>query len=100
MKILKIGFSKPTKVKISQEIAEPELSILNQSKGIIDNFLASKKNLGKIYITDGDMYGNKDCISVIHSKQNSNSRISILKNGNLPLLRKIYAAVEEVTKTI
>lgn len=100
MKILKIGFSNPSKVKISQKINEPELSILNQSKGVIDNFLSYKKNLGDIHIKDGDMFNNQDYISVIHTKPNAISRISILKNGEIPFLRKVYTAVEKVIKDI
>ena len=99
MKIFKIC-GQPSKLKIAQNIAEPERSILNQCTGVIDNFLKDKKNIGNISIVDGDLFGNRDYISVIHRKPTLIDRVSLLKNGESPFLRKVYTAIEMLVKDV
>ena len=88
-----------SKVNISNEIASPHREYLLQAKGVMNNYLRDKKctvSIKDCPLSDGDCLE----ISALNDSKQSFSRISVLKDGEIPFLRKIYKAIEMVSKQV
>ena len=101
LKMLKIFSPKvpQSKIAVFTEIASPYKEELLQAKGVMANYLRDKKC--KVTIKN-DPLSEGDCleVSAINYSRTSISRISVLKEGEIPFLRKIYRAIEIVTKDV
>ena len=89
-----------SKIAIFREIAPPHRKELMQARGVMENYLQDKKC--KVVIKNDPLYGGEDWIEVsaINYSKTANSRISVSKEGEIPFLRKIYRAIEIVTKDV
>lgn len=80
---------------VSKDISSPEREYLKQAKGMVTNYLKDKKE--NISIGIGlSIYD--DCISVHCTSKKRMSITDIKKNSDIPLLRKVYMAVENFAK--
>lgn len=89
-----------SKIAIFTEIAPPHREELMQAKGIMENYLRDKKC--KVVIKNDPLSEGDDWleVSAMDYSKTVNSRISVSKEGETPFLRKIYRAIEIVTKQV
>ncbi len=86
-------------LSIFTNISSPHREELMQAKGVMENFLRDKKC--KVVIKN-DPLGGGDYVEVraANYARTSLSRISVLKDGEIPLLKKIYIALGIVTEDV
>lgn len=89
-----------SKIAIFTEIASPHREELMQAKGVMENYLRDKKC--KVVIKNDPLCEGDDWleVSALNYSKTANSRISVSKDGVIPFLRKIYRAIEIVTKDV
>lgn len=89
----------PSKISISKNISLPHKEQLMQAQKVMDNYLKDKNC--NIKIRNSAMYGNDylDVQAMSNSKKTM-CLISVLKDGDVPFLRKIYKAIETVANNV
>lgn len=99
MKIFKVSQQPSEHVRISQSIASPYREHLNQAKGVMENYLKDKKFNVNIY-ESSPVWGCQDAdyldIQLTHPK--AMRVIQIKKESDTPFLRKVYKALEEMSR--
>lgn len=58
MKISPVKNNVAPKILVDKSIQEPYLGYLNQASGVIENYLKYEKDVGQIFIKNGDFWGN------------------------------------------
>lgn len=99
MKLFGINNHKTGKLtyNVSKNISSPEKEYLKQAKGVVENYLKDKKENISISIRNS-ILGDNDCLSVSCTTNTRQSITDIIKNGDLPLLRKVYMVIEDFAK--
>lgn len=96
MKISPVKNNVAPKILVDKSIQEPYLGDLNQASGVIENYLKYEKDVGQIFIKNGDFWGNNtDRILTVSRKTPSfQTYIQIPKESDAPLLRMVYKAIQ------
>ena len=99
MKIIPIS-KKLNKVIISKSVGQPEYDILNQAKGVMENYLKDKNftvKFSETVLCDKNLI--VEGLSLSKNKANLWA-ISKEKYCQQPFLRIVYKAIEEISKTM
>ena len=96
MKISPVKNNVAPKVLVDKSIQEPYLGYLNQASGVIENYLKYEKDVGQIFIKNGDFWGNNTdkILTVSRKTPRFQTYIQILKESDIPFLRLVYQAVQ------
>ena len=75
-------------ITIDNSISEQHFQYIHQAKGVIENYLKSKKNVESITISNGDIFGRKDknMLTVKAFNSKSLSTVSFIKDSDKPFL--------------
>ena len=75
MKISPVKNNVAPKILVDKSIQEPYLGDLNQASGVIENYLKYEKDVGQIFIKNGDFWGNNTDRILTVSRKFLRSRI-------------------------